>query len=168
MKNNKLNLQEWHQLVGKSIMAFCNIELVTYECLMNLPSEHIFDVVSDLSFAKRVDLISCIIADKDIPENLKNDFLKLMKKAKVNAEIRNLIVHNPLFISFYEQQNSKGVFMQPEIIRIKKRNKVITIEDLKQFTEEVEKLSNDLHTLMKQIFQKKWAMPVKSTISQDT
>lgn len=155
MKNNKLNLQEWHQLVGKSIMAFCNIELVTYECLINLPSEHIFEVVSDLSFAKRVDLISCIIDSKDIPENLRNNFLKLLKEAKAKAEIRNLIVHNPIFISFYEQRNSTGVFRQPEIIGRKKKKKVITIEDLKQFTEDVESLSNDLHALMKQIFQSK-------------
>jgi hypothetical protein len=77
MNKNESNLHEWQQLVGKSVMAFGNIELVTYMCLAKLPSEYIFDVVSDLPFGKRVELTSRIIQSKDMPEKLRNDFLEL-------------------------------------------------------------------------------------------
>ncbi len=154
MKKTALNLQEWQQLVGKSIIAFGDIELVTYNCLTYLPSEHIFEVVSDLSFAKRIELISRIIESKDIPANLRDNFLELLAKAKEKAQVRNIIAHNPVQMSIYEHQKTGEILFQPEIAKIKKGNKVITIKDLQRFAEEVEELSVNLYSLMGQIFAK--------------
>lgn len=56
------------------IVASGEIELITYKCLTFLPTEKIFDVVADLSFSKRIDLICKLIEDKPLPKELKLKF----------------------------------------------------------------------------------------------
>jgi hypothetical protein len=76
------DFDEWHGLIGRAIVACGDIELVTYKCLMYLPSEDIIEVVADLPFTKRIDLISKLIENKPISDEIKADFLQLLAKSK--------------------------------------------------------------------------------------
>lgn len=57
MKKSK-SFEKWEALVGKGIMYFGDIELVTYFCLSTLPTENIHKTTSTLPFGKRVSIIT--------------------------------------------------------------------------------------------------------------
>lgn len=151
VEKTDFNFDEWHGLIGRAIVACCEIELITYKYLTYLPSENIFEVVADLSFTKRVNLICKLVEDKPLSEELRNNFLHLLNKSKKMSEIRNIIVHNPLQVSFYENENG-GIFVRPEIQTIRKKQKILDLNDIRIFAVEVEKLSSDLHVVVGQVF----------------
>lgn len=146
------DFDEWHGLIGRAIVACGDIELVTYKCLTYLPTEHIFEVVADLPFSKRIDLICKLIEDKPLPDELRTDFLQLLTKSKKTAETRNIIAHNPLQVSVYEHEKTGDIFVRPEIQTIRKKQKILRLNDMRRFTAEVEELSSDLHAVMGQVF----------------
>lgn len=152
MEKKDFDFEEWQNLIGRAIIASGDIELASYKCLTYLPSDDIFEIVADLPFAKRVDLICKIIEEKPLPDDLRADFLQLLSKAKKSAETRNLIAHNPVQISVYKHEKSGDVFLRPEIQAIRKKNKVMTLTDMRKFTAEVEELSMDIHAVMGQLF----------------
>jgi len=75
-----------------------------------------------------------------------------LKKSKKTAEKRNIIAHNPLQVSFYEHENG-GIFVQPEIQTIRKKQTILCLNDMREFASEVEELSSDLQAVMRQVFE---------------
>ena len=146
--------EEWEVLIGKAIIAFGEIELVTYKCLMYLPTEHIFEVVADLPFTKRIDLVCQLIQEKTLSDTIQDDFIKLLKNARQYAEIRNLIAHNPVQVSVYEHHKTGDFFVRPEIIALRKKGKVVDINRMRIFAKEIEALSSELINLMSGLFDK--------------
>jgi len=152
VKKIDFDFDEWHSLIGRSIVACGDIELVSYKCLTYLPSEDIIEIVADLAFTKRIDLICKLIEDKPIPQEIKSDFIDLLAKAKKTAETRNIIAHNPLQVSVYEHEKSGDLFVCPEIQTIRKKNKILRLQDMREFTAKVEELSSDLQAVVGQVF----------------
>ncbi len=55
--NLKTEKRTWSGFVGRFILAFGDIENVTYLVLLHLPKDTIFDTASSLPFGKRIELM---------------------------------------------------------------------------------------------------------------
>ena len=67
------DVQEWRAVVGKAIVCFGELELITYQCLAHIPSDQISETSSQLGFARRIDLIVEILEGRrPIPEPAEN------------------------------------------------------------------------------------------------
>ena len=151
MNKIQIEIEEWQKLIGRAIIASGEIELVTYKCLTFLPTENIFEVVADLPFSKRIDLICRLIEDKPLSKELRDNFLKLLNEGKEMAVTRNLIAHNPMQISVFENEITGDMRAMPEIVARRKNKKLIRIKDMRKFTSEVERVSLGIHALLGQV-----------------
>jgi len=134
-------LNEWSHLVGYSILHFCDIERLTLLILKNLPTEPIDAAALNLRFAQRVELILSILSNKDIPSETKAKLTDLLKRAKKLSETRNLIVHNPLYFTGYEDEEGN---IQPLIHKRSGKEKAINFEDLTEFSKTLETVTYEL------------------------
>ncbi len=151
MKKDNIEIEfiKWQQSVGKLIFYFGYIELTTYKCLEILPSEYIFDAVVDLSFAKRIDLIIDILKSKSLSAEYKNNFINKLNKAKELAKIRNQLAHEPAQIAVYEHIITGNIHLRAELRSLRKKNgKVLTLQDVDNYAEQVKLLAEDLQNIM--------------------
>ena len=135
-------IDEWSLLVGQSILHFCDIERITFVILEKLPSEPIDASAINLRFAQRVELILSILSHKDIPSEIAEKMSALLTHAQKLSETRNLIVHNPLYLTGYIDEKGK---LQPLIYKKTGKQKSINYEDLEKVTMSIEKLTGELY-----------------------
>ncbi len=132
---------EWAVAVGRSILAFGNIEHVTVACLRNIPRDKIQRSTERLTFAPRTELLIEILEGHS-----EEEFSKLsqgLKRAKELAQTRNLIAHNPLVLEVFE--NDSGDFQfNSVIVAMHKEGVTISLVELLAFTEQVELLATEL------------------------
>ena len=79
--------QEWRSVVGKAIVCFGEIELVTYQCLAHIPSDKISDTSSKLGFSRRVDLIVEILEGRPPIPSPVSKFIAMLQHAKQLANV---------------------------------------------------------------------------------
>jgi hypothetical protein len=132
-------MRAWRELVGRAILAFGEIEVISYRLLVGLPSERIFESVAHLPFARRVNLILQLLAAK--PGKGRPELVKLLKEAKRLAETRNLVAHNPMAVGVYRDEAKDGFFLRSEVRHfLKERGPVLDRAAMDQFTRKVEEL----------------------------
>ena len=145
----KMN-EQWSKAVGRAILAFGNIEWVTYQCLGLFPSDRIFESVVSLKFSSRVDLIVEILSGKNLPKKLFNKTKRLFKRAKDAAEVRNVLAHNPLRIGVYKDNDGKVVF-RDEIQHYRKTNRVYDLKEVQHYGKVTERLEDEFMELIGEI-----------------
>src|SRR3981081_4243231 len=107
--------EEWRGVVGKAIVCFGELELITYKCLAHIPSDRISETSSRLGFSRRVDLIVEILAGRRPPLQPVSDFVAMLKRAKQLANIRNDIAHNPVMLNMFVHKTSGDVLLEQSI-----------------------------------------------------
>lgn len=136
-------VSEWYGVVGKAIVGFGELELVTYKCLAHLPSDKIADTSSRLGFALRVDLIVEILEGREAASELTAEFVRLLKRARVLAQTRNDIAHNPVMLNVFENDTSGDLSLQ-RCIATARGGRIIDLAAAKEFADEVESLAADM------------------------
>src|SRR5690242_10626716 len=99
------NHEEWEALVGKALLRFGDIELVSIKCLALLPKDRIGATAARLDFGRRVELIVELLEARDGRTSNLDAILHGMKRAKSLARKRNLIAHNPVMLNLYVNED---------------------------------------------------------------
>jgi hypothetical protein len=132
--------EAWRAVVGKAIVSFGELELITYKCLAHIPSDQISESSSRLGFAQRVDLIVEILEGRaPLPEFIAQ-FVNMLKRAKVLAKTRNDIAHNPVMLNVFVNEVSGDVALEHSIATAR-GGRVIDLAAAKEFADEVEGLA---------------------------
>lgn len=129
---------EFAPLIGKTIIAFANIEYFTYVALEELPNDLIFKTACKMELCQRLDLLIEIVKGRKVSEEA-TIFVISLNRCKKLAEKRNLIAHNPLIIE------TIGNKLTPRIKHSLNKNKTITLEELRSLCEEVNILGGQLY-----------------------
>lgn len=135
-------MSEWHGIVGRAIVGFGELELVTYKCLAHLPSDKISDTSSRLGFALRVELIVEILESRKGTGSTA-EFVRMLKRARVLAQTRNDIAHNPVMLNVFENEASGDLLLE-RCIATARGGRVIDLAAAKEFADEVESLAAKL------------------------
>lgn len=136
---------EFAPLIGKAIIGFANIEYFTYTALEILPNESIFKTACNLELCQRLDLLIEIVKGRPVSEKA-NTFVTTLNRCRKLAEKRNLIAHNPLIIESF------GNTLTPRIKHCLKKNKSISLEELRLLCEEVDSLGSQLYGKLLSMF----------------
>ncbi|MEE8302497.1 MAG: hypothetical protein V3S24_08700 [Candidatus Tectomicrobia bacterium] len=132
--------RKWQLAIGRFLLSFGKIEWFTYHLLVLLPTERIFGSVKSLRLSQRIRLIKDLLESKRIKKEVKENICTLLDEAEPLLEFRNTIAHNPLFIGFYDTE--EGLGFRQQISKFTSIEKAITIEELENNCEKIEKLAN--------------------------
>ena len=143
IENHLRETDEWRSVVGKAIVCFGELELITYKCLAHIPSDNISETSSRLGFARRVDLIVEILEGRPlVPEPVKV-FLKHLKRAKELASVRNDIAHNPVMLNVFVHRATGDVALEHSIATAR-GGRFIDLAAANEFADEVEDLAGTM------------------------
>lgn len=135
--------EDWIASVGKAMVSFAEIELVTYKCLAHIPSEKIFESSSRLPFARRVDLVVEILEGRSPLPAAVSEFVALLKRAKELATTRNDIAHNPVMMNVFVNKTTGDLLFERSIATAR-GGRFIDISAAKEFAAEVEDIAASL------------------------
>lgn len=133
----------WESLVGKAILRFGDIELVSIKCLEVIPTDDISESTARLGFAQRAELLIEILEARiDRTPDL-DQLLECLKRAKPLAKKRNLIAHNPVMLDIFVNEDETQMLAEHSITHARS-DETMSLEDLKEFAAAVEDLSSKL------------------------
>lgn len=132
--------EEWEALVGRAIIAFGEIELITHRWLTRSPRDAIGNVAARLPFGKRVELMLEILENRNLSEHGKK-FVQSLKRAKKLGELRNEIAHNPVMLNVYFHEPSGNLLRERSIARVR-GDRVIDLAEMKEFAAAVQDLAS--------------------------
>jgi len=142
--SSSANHAQWEALVGRAILCFGDIELISIKCLALIPSDKIGDSAARMDFYRRAELLIEILEARPERDANLNAILLGIKRAKVLAKTRNLIAHNPVMMNLYVNDDETEAFAQHAISSARAGNQTLDLDDLKEFAAEVEDLSSTL------------------------
>ena len=131
---------EWRSAIGKAMVSFGEIELITYQCLVHLPKDKIEATASRQGFTFRVDLIVEILNGWNSKSEQVDSFIQMLKRARELARTRNDIAHNPVMLNVFASQISDDLAVE-HCISIARGDRVIDLPAVKEFADEVESLA---------------------------
>lgn len=135
---------EWQALVGKAILRFGDIELISLRCLAHIPTDKIAESAARLDFSRRVDILIEILEGRPALTPPLAALLGGFKRAKVLARTRNLIAHNPVMLDIYVNPHTEDIYTEHTIASARSTGQTLNLEQLKEFAAEVEDISSTL------------------------
>lgn len=142
---NERELAEWRAWVGRAILAFGDIEFVTVKMLAHIPRDSIVNALAKLAFGRRVDLLIEILRQRGSPAA--RETIEKLKHAKVLAEVRNIVAHNPLLLDVFVSHETGDTLVEEAISSARSKEKSLDLAGLKEFAGEVESMSGELYAL---------------------
>ncbi|MDO8826834.1 hypothetical protein [Methylophaga sp.] len=133
---------EWEVYVGRLIVSFGDIELLTFKLFENW-----FTGVTTKNYSLEQRLNKLIdhvtrISDKDE----KRDELKmLLIRSKQLKKFRNLVAHNPVVLKKYNESEYEDV-----VFDLRKKAEPISIEKLNELSDEARSLASELFIIVSQ------------------
>jgi hypothetical protein len=142
----------WGGLVGRFVLAFGDIENVTYMALAQIPRDAIFKSTSTLGFGKRADLVAELVQDHpEVSEAARSRLVKYLKEAKTLSETRNTLAHSPLMLKLYT--HPQWTHAELGIASVRNREKPITLTILRQSVRKAETLSAKLYRAYSRVYK---------------
>ena len=140
---------EWSAAIGKALVAFGAIEHVTVACLRHLPRDKLLKSTKSFRLAQRIDLLLELL--EVYPTEPYRQLASLLARARVLAETRNLIAHNPLVLDIYERPD--GTIFHEQVIAAMHKDRKVTLAELREFAEESEALASSLYSASSDVFR---------------
>lgn len=135
---------KWQAAVGKAIIRFGDIELISLKCLAHIPQDKIADAAARLEFSRRASLlIELLEARPRLSDPLKG-LLDGFKRARELVAKRNLIAHNPVLLDIYVQLGTRDVLTERTIRSARSKTTTLTLEQLQEFADDVANLSSEM------------------------
>lgn len=135
---------EWEALVGKTILRFGDIELISIKCLSLIPSDKISDTASRLEFSRRAELIVEVLEARPERNPEMSVLLDGFKRAKELAQLRNLVAHNPVMLDIFVNEDESQISARHSISSARTGKQSLDLDGLKELAGEVEQLSAKL------------------------
>lgn len=144
------SINRWVEQIGYIAIYFADIERVVYEDLVRVSKDCIANFIYDLSLLQKIRLMREMISKYDLNEV--RVMLRLLDKVAELSRKRNMIVHNPLAMDVYT--NDQCEFVAVESIRfLKNKDKVekLLYEDVVSLRIDAEKLALELHDVSREL-----------------
>jgi hypothetical protein len=135
---------EWQSLIGKAILRFGDIELISLRCLARIPTDKIAASAARLEFSRRADILIEILEGRPALTESLTALLAGSKRAKVLAKTRNLIAHNPVMLDIYVNPHTDDIYTEHTIASARSGGQALNFEQLREFAAEVEDLSSSM------------------------
>lgn len=135
---------EWEQLVGKAIIRFGEIEIISLKCLAYFSRDRIGVSLAKLNFARRADILIELLQGRGNIGQDAQGLLEAFQRARTLAETRNLIAHNPVMLDLYVNQDSTESCADYSIASARSGSKTLDLAGLKEFSAEVDDLAATL------------------------
>src|SRR5690242_10450980 len=130
MEEHLEDVREWRFAIGKAIVCFGEVELVTYQCLAHIPSDKISEASPRLGFTQRIDLIVEILERRRPVSSPIENFVKLLKRARQLASFRNDVAHNPAMLNIFVHKTT-GDFSLEHCISSAGGGRIIDLAEVK-------------------------------------
>ncbi|MCP3684054.1 MAG: hypothetical protein GY861_15340 [bacterium] len=155
VKDVRERRKKWMPIVGRFILAFGDIENVTYFAIKQLPVDKIYETSWKLNFGTRVDLVLELVNNlTKATAEMKEEFRTLLIEAKQLSVIRNTVAHSPLMLMVYQHKSEEWAFVHEEsLANIRNAENSITIEKLTEYTDRAEVLATELYESYQKIYQ---------------
>jgi hypothetical protein len=125
----------WAPVIGNYMISYGSIENSINELLRNVCSEAVMGFVVTLQLGQRIKLLREGLPDwKALSEDNKKVILLTLDEIEHLAKTRNLIAHNPLLLSLFEEDGSERTKTR-EHIRSAQSGKTVTLQELTQLSE---------------------------------
>jgi hypothetical protein len=144
---------EWASEIGRMVIAFGSIEHVTMMCLRQLPRDPIYSATSHLNLVPRLDLLMAVLNGSSDPDAA--HLAQLFGEARRLAEDRNLILHNPLMLDVYED-NEGNYELQHAIQSVRRAEKQLSLVDIVGIRETAERLATDLYVVASPMLEQRY------------
>ena len=135
---------EWQVLIGKAILFFGEIELISVKCLGHIPVDSIGKTAVRLEFGRRVELLLEILEGRENPSVALRGLIDGFKSAKELAKTRNLIAHNPVMLDIYVNETMDDHYVERSIRSARGGAEPFRLEALREFASDVENLASAL------------------------
>lgn len=146
---------QWQSAIGRFLIAFGRIEWFTYELLVDLPTERIFDAVKTLTFTPRVKLVKTYTAERIKEPELVREVIDLLDRVSSFKGTRNTIAHNPVDLSLFDGPD--GIDVRETITKFSSGDsKEITLEALQRQCEKMEELAVKAYELRGKVHAYLW------------
>lgn len=139
---------EWALAIGRAFVSFGSIEHIVVVGLREVPRDRIHRSIRALGLGQRIALLVEILEGHD--GELYAGFAEALKQAKLLAETRNLIAHNPLVLEVYEFKD--GEHWMREVIAGLHNDKRLDLKELQKFASDAEALCARLYELGQKVF----------------
>ena len=121
---------EWLRAIGEHFLYFGEIEWFTYDMLVLLPTENIFDSVKKLRLNRRGELVVALLKENGIDQAVIEEVECQLETAVDHSDIRNTLAHNPLRVSIYMREE-KIAFLSHRVSKFTSPEKEITLQRIK-------------------------------------
>lgn len=135
---------EWENYVGKAILRFGDIELVSIRLIGAANPGKSLKAISRLTFSERASELIELLDSQDQLSASDSALLGGYIRAKELARTRNLIAHNPMMLDIYVNKTETEMYTEHSIRSVRSEGKSLDLPALKEFAEEVENLSADI------------------------
>ena len=141
--------KQWVDLIGRLILDFGAIELLTYKWIHGLKKDErlLFESL-DMTLKSRIDLIKKFISSLTIDKNLKDKVKAKWNKVKEISKLRNIIAHNPLiFVWKGKEEGPPDAIGIPKLRQLKKSSitQAISLIELQDSIDELARIVKELH-----------------------
>lgn len=126
--------------LGNAVWSFARIEWLVYTYIGKLSVDRIDELIGDVGFHARVEILKRLIQRKETSEDKKSAALKTLSDAQKLAGIRNIIAHNPWRVSI-DFQSKEFV---TELRKYTNPDKKIDREQLNRFSKEANEVQQRL------------------------
>ncbi len=138
------NGAEWESLVGKAILRFGDVELVSIRLIAATDSSKSLISISRERFSDRASKLIEMLESRDQLSDSERALLDGYVRAKELSPIRNLIAHNPMMLDIYVNEDETEMHAEHSIRSLRSDDEFLDIAALKEFAHEIENLSANI------------------------
>ncbi len=138
--------------IGKLILNFGAVELITYELIEILSKDIVLTkVAKKMMLGKRLDLLSMLVRERDLGEHIQENLYDSIKKVKKSCELRNVIAHNPFIYSINPDTNEQGAFSGIPNFKKSEKDKNIVLYSINEIREVVNEVKLQAEAMKEQL-----------------
>lgn len=137
-----MQAEKWSEHLGRGILACCHLEYLTYQLLVQLPAEPIANLY-ELDFCYRAQKAIKIVKSHSMDSDKRDELIQLLEEVIELSKTRNLIIHNPLMLNIYENEEGQLIRML-EISKHWEPDQKIDLPGLQRFADRADLISKRL------------------------
>ncbi len=135
---------QWQALIGKAILAFAHIELISLKCIDELEPAATCKDAQELRFTPRARRVVELLEAREPPFSPSQVALAEGFRCAIElAKTRNLIAHNPVLLDL-KVKDGTDLWAERTIQSVRPTDKLLTFEDMKEFAATVDDLKTEL------------------------
>ncbi|WP_116365141.1 hypothetical protein [Parahaliea mediterranea] len=126
------------------MLYFARVEHVTQEFIGHYSQDNMQELIVNLSFGSRLDILRRMVERSNAPDDLKIEARAHFRRAAELAGKRNIFVHNPFSVYI----NREGTDLAVDFAKYQNREVVITAKELEQFIQDAENLQVEMFSTL--------------------